>query len=222
VPIAVSVGRFVNPVSREPQPHLTRFAPHRSIATAEVAGVPEQKLVFFLGFFDGNGPKFTVGNDFDVINYGGYPIPKGASPYDPGRIDRPLTLGIAQQWELRSYGVGHPFHIHVNPFQIVAIYDALGNDVSLPGVTESDGDSQYAGLSGVWKDTIFVKTKVPFGKLTDPPQGYYRIVFRTRYERYIGEFVLHCHILDHEDQGMMQNVQIGLSNGSGGLSHGHH
>jgi hypothetical protein len=27
-------------------------------------------------------------------------------------------------------------------------------------------------------------------------------------ERYIGEYVLHCHILDHEDQGMMQDVQI--------------
>jgi FtsP/CotA-like multicopper oxidase with cupredoxin domain len=24
----------------------------------------------------------------------------------------------------------------------------------------------------------------------------------------IGEFVLHCHILDHEDQGMMQNISI--------------
>ena len=36
----------------------------------------------------------------------------------------------------------------------------------------------------------------------------YKVVIRTRYERYIGEFVLHCHILDHEDQGMMQNVQI--------------
>ncbi|MFD4947846.1 multicopper oxidase domain-containing protein [Streptomyces sp. NPDC058409] len=27
---------------------------------------------------------------------------------------------------------------------------------------------------------------------------------RTKYERYIGDFVLHCHILDHEDTGMME------------------
>ena len=31
---------------------------------------------------------------------------------------------------------------------------------------------------------------------------------RTRYQRYIGRFVIHCHILDHEDQGMMELVEI--------------
>jgi Multicopper oxidase len=41
------------------------------------------------------------------------------------------------------------------------------------------------------------------------------------YERYIGEFVLHCHILDHEDQGMMQNVRIDLPGGQGGTTHVH-
>jgi FtsP/CotA-like multicopper oxidase with cupredoxin domain len=48
-------------------------------------------------------------------------------------------------------------------------------------------------------------------------------VVRTRYQRYIGAYVLHCHILDHEDQGMMQNVSIGLPNGQGGTAAiGHH
>ena len=55
--------------------------------------------------------------------------------------------------------------------------------------------SQYKDMKGLWRDTVFVG-----------PQ--YRVVMRTRYEKYIGEFVLHCHILDHEDQGMMQNVKI--------------
>ena len=54
------------------------------------------------------------------------------------------------------------------------------------------------------------------------PKGVYRIYIRTRYERYIGEFVLHCHILDHEDQGMMQNVSIRLPDGAGGVTSGHH
>ncbi|HEY8940457.1 MAG TPA: multicopper oxidase domain-containing protein [Cellvibrio sp.] len=46
---------------------------------------------------------------------------------------------------------------------------------------------------------------------------------RTRYERYIGEYVLHCHILEHEDQGMMQSVQVVLPrNTSGGGHAGHH
>nr|WP_255699855.1 multicopper oxidase domain-containing protein [Jiella avicenniae] len=64
-------------------------------------------------------------------------------------------------------------------------------------------------MKGVWKDTIFT---LP-GHL---------VRFRTRYERYIGDFVLHCHILDHEDQGMMQNVRIGITDGDGGIAIGHH
>jgi len=47
-----------------------------------------------------------------------------------------------------------------------------------------------------------------------PETDTYTIKVRTRYQRYIGAFVLHCHILDHEDQGMMQNVAVVLPNGS--------
>jgi FtsP/CotA-like multicopper oxidase with cupredoxin domain len=52
--------------------------------------------------------------------------------------------------------------------------------------------------------------------------GPYTVVVRTRYQRYIGAFVLHCHILDHEDQGMMQNIRVVLPDGKGGVGHGHH
>jgi nicotinate-nucleotide--dimethylbenzimidazole phosphoribosyltransferase len=34
------------------------------------------------------------------------------------------------------------------------------------------------------------------------------VTFVTHYRRYIGDFVQHCHILDHEDQGMMEQVRI--------------
>jgi hypothetical protein len=52
-------------------------------------------------------------------------------------------------------------------------------------------------------------------------------VIRTRYERYIGQFVPHCHSLDHEDQGMMPNVSIGIPRRTGrhhtrSPSNGHH
>lgn len=206
-----------------PTPYLTRFVAHPTVTEDEVkeSGQRTEELVFFIGTGDPNVTQFAVGNSFDVIRYADYFVPKGAAPYSPERVDRSLILGTTQQWELRSYSVSHPFHIHVNPFQIVAIYDPDGKDVSLPGVTEADGDSQFAGLSGVWKDTLFVKTNLNPGQLTDPPKNYYRMIVRTRYERYIGDFVLHCHILDHEDQGMMQNVSVVLSDGDGGQSHGH-
>ncbi|MEA1673414.1 multicopper oxidase family protein [Nitrospirillum sp. BR 11163] len=202
---------------------LTRFVPHPTIQEGEVTGNPTQEMLFYLGPKDLNNPSgpviFTVGNTFQLGPDG---RPQTHS-YDPARVDRPLILGQAQTWELRSYGVNHPFHIHVNPFQIVAILDPDNNDVSAPGYVEKDGDTQYAGLRGAWKDTLWVKTKIPFGAtLTDKTKGYYRLIVRTRYERYIGEYVLHCHILDHEDQGMMQNVEIGVGDGNGGLAKAHH
>ncbi len=145
-------------------------------------------------------------------------------PYDPGRIDQGLKLGGVDELTLKSDFVSHPFHIHVNPFQIVKILDPNGKDVSTDDAVDSMGasdgtpDLQYRALKGVWKDTLWVKNLVPPGK----PPGQYTVVVRTRYQRYIGEFVLHCHILDHEDQGMMQNVVIALPDSAGNVSKGHH
>lgn len=79
-------------------------------------------------------------------------------------------------------------------------YEAMTHWAFIPDAERlriENGDPQFLDLRGVWKDTIFTKQD-------------YEVVMRTRYERYIGEYVLHCHILDHEDQGMMQNVRIGL------------
>ncbi|UXI69933.1 multicopper oxidase family protein [Tahibacter amnicola] len=125
--------------------------------------------------------------------------------YDPTQA-RTLILGKVEEWTITSKLAGHPFHIHVNPFQVVKILDPAGNDVSEKG---EPNDPQYANLKGTWKDTLFVKQN-------------YKIVMRTRYQRYIGEYVLHCHILDHEDQGMMQNINMVLPDGQGGGITGHH
>ena len=56
---------------------------------------------------------------------------------------------------------------------------------------------------------MWIKSLIP-QTLPTGFSGIYTITLRTRYERYIGEYVLHCHILDHEDQGMMQNVAVVL------------
>lgn len=47
----------------------------------------------------------------------------------------------------------------------------------------------------VWKDT-----QVVFGGET--------VNVYTRYEDFTGKFVMHCHILDHEDLGMMEAVEV--------------
>jgi L-ascorbate oxidase len=170
---------------------LTAFVPHPDVADSELTGKQSVQLKI-----DTSGP--TVGFEVD------------GKQYDPNRIDRILPLGGVEEWTLTSWTdppVGHPFHIHVNPFQIVRILNPQGVDVSVTG--EAD-DPQYTGIKGAWKDTIFVKPG-------------YQVITRTRYQRYIGEFVLHCHILDHEDQGMMQNIRIAIPDGHGGTAPmGHH
>jgi FtsP/CotA-like multicopper oxidase with cupredoxin domain len=183
---------------------LASFVPHPDVTDAEVTG---QQLLEFNIDVDPKKPDAV----FEV----------NGKPYDPRRMDRVLRLGGVDEWTLRSDFVSHPFHIHVNPFQVVKVLDPQGRDVSAPGAVDDAGgtvDPQYPGLKGVWKDTIWVKNLVPPGK----PPGQYTLVVRTRYERYIGAYVLHCHILDHEDQGMMQNVSVALPDGKGGISLAHH
>jgi L-ascorbate oxidase len=181
---------------------LTAFTPHEDIGPNEVTGT--QTLTF-------NIVTTTTPALFHVND----------RPYDPARLDRVLTLGGVDEWTLKSAFVGHPFHIHVNPFQIIRILDPTGKDVSAPDAVDSFGaagtpDPQFRGLRGVWKDTLWLKNATPN---TAPPEqqpaGMYTAIVRTRYRRYIGDFVLHCHILDHEDQGMMQNIRVALPGAEG-------
>ena len=126
-------------------------------------------------------------------------IPNGAlfhvngRAYDHGRIDQMLPLGGVDEWRVSSLTASHPLHIHVNPFQIVSIVDAEGRPVTDPEAPAFDPD--YAGMVGQWKDTVFVK------------EGHSAVI-RTRFERFTGDFVMHCHILFHGDHGMMQHLRI--------------
>ena len=200
---------------------FTSFIPHPDVADSEVTG--KQELVFFIRI---PPVTFEVGNkSIDPQNFD--PAQFNPLPYDPNRIDRKLKLGGVDEWTLQSGFVSHPFHIHVNPFQIVSIMDPSGKDVSLPGAVDNAGgqiDPQYPGLKGVWKDTLWVKDLInnPADFPSKLATSMYTLKVRTRYQRYIGEFVLHCHILDHEDQGMMQNVEIQIPDGAGGLAARHH
>lgn len=170
---------------------LTKFIPHQTITDAEVIEAKQKPIYIEFNLPFRNPPTPIAPTQFLINN----------SAFQAGRIDQTLILGTAQTWFLSSKSVNHPFHIHVNPFQIVSITDKKTGKPST--------EPQYQNLVGTWKDTLFVNTDV-------------NIEIRTRYERYIGEYVLHCHILEHEDQGMMQSVQVVLPNGSGGgMQKGH-
>ena len=179
---------------------LTRFVPHPDISEQEVidSGMREVPIEFQVA---------TVTHVVDGKDVKEFKFNVNGADYKPDRIDQTLILGKTQAWRLTAVGASHPFHIHVNPFQIVSVRKK-GDDGKPTGPEITDG--QYTGMLGTWKDTLLVQPDVV-------------IATRTRYQRYIGEFVLHCHILDHEDQGMMQNVRIVLPDSAGApTAQGHH
>jgi len=124
--------------------------------------------------------------------------------FNGDKYGQTLVLDEPEEWMIiNTTSIRHPYHIHVNPFQLVEVYDP------------NDSNNNYkAEEGGIWHDVILIppaKTDSGGnlvigndGKATQP--GYVRI--RSRYVDFTGDFVLHCHLLGHEDRGMMQLVRI--------------
>merc|ERR1712048_1104860 len=94
-----------------------------------------------------------------------------------------LTVGSI--YEVTVSGANaHPLHIHVNPFQIQ----------SMPEASYNDG---YFRI-GDWHDTLMV------GGLG----GGATINIRMQTDQFVGKAVVHCHLLQHEDEGMMGYFNI--------------
>ncbi|MEO0486912.1 MAG: multicopper oxidase domain-containing protein [Pseudomonadota bacterium] len=107
------------------------------------------------------------------------------SPYD-GEITHVMERGTSEEWTVtNSTGGVHAFHIHVNPFFVTHIN----------GEKLSEDDPLRR-----WQDTI----GLPYRQ--NGADG--SVTYKTRFETFTGKFVIHCHILRHEDLGMMQTVEV--------------
>jgi FtsP/CotA-like multicopper oxidase with cupredoxin domain len=98
--------------------------------------------------------------------------------FDMNRVDQEVKLGTVEEWTIvNDNNQQHPFHIHVDSFQVMSVngepYEAVGRQdvVNLPA---NGGE---------------VVVRIPFDEFT-------------------GKFVYHCHILNHEDLGMMAVVEV--------------
>ena len=115
------------------------------------------------------------------------------------QIDQCMPQDGLQEWVLENHtaGVAHPFHIHINPFQVIRIETPIDLNTS----------STYAPANNfVWQDVIAIPAAKISKDGTKINPG--RVVIRQAYPDFHGTFVLHCHILAHEDRGMMQLVRI--------------
>jgi FtsP/CotA-like multicopper oxidase with cupredoxin domain len=96
---------------------------------------------------------------------------------DMGRVDEVVEVGATEVWEVENTsGTPHSFHVHDVRFRIM----------------EYAGEPPPPALSGL-KDTVYV-----------PPGETVR--FATAFEDYADRstpYMFHCHILEHEDRGMM-------------------
>jgi len=94
--------------------------------------------------------------------------------YDPERIDFEIPLGSTEIWEVRPQMMAHPFHIHGVTFRVLSV----------------GGAAPPAHLAGD-KDTVLVdRTTELLVRFGQPA---------TRET----PFMFHCHVLEHEDAGMM-------------------
>ena len=95
------------------------------------------------------------------------------------RIDFEAKLGSVEIWEVQSQMMAHPFHVHGTAFRILSI----------------DGAPPPAHLAGP-KDMALIENKVellvPFNALATKDNPY----------------MFHCHILEHEDAGMMGQFAV--------------
>ena len=99
--------------------------------------------------------------------------------FNESRIDTKVPLGTVEEWTLRnSTDELHQFHIHQVDFQVVEIN---GKPVEFTG----HRDNFVIPIRGE------VKMIIPF---TNPV--------------IVGNFVYHCHIIEHEDGGMMATIQV--------------
>lgn len=182
-----------------------------------------------------------------------------------GEVGAVVLLNKVEEWKILNEtfvsattpGISHPFHIHINPFQVTEVFspnDTIpdptnpANTIPLyvfdPQAKVSPGQclldpfadpstwkpctaSQKTNL--VWWDVFPIpsgqtvtttrnridpKTGQPIiDKTTGQPvkvtvnvPGYFKM--RSRFVDYSGFYVIHCHILAHEDRGMMTIVEV--------------
>jgi FtsP/CotA-like multicopper oxidase with cupredoxin domain len=111
-------------------------------------------------------------------------------------------LGATQLWKVSNasaIGVNHPFHIHVNPFQVDSVVYPKG-DADRNAPLYAQLNAAAARGFPIWLDTL------PLPLNDGAAEGY--AVIRQRFDDFAGRFVMHCHVLGHEERGMMQLVEV--------------
>jgi spore coat protein A len=105
------------------------------------------------------------------------------------------TLGSTEIWEFANETPeSHPMHMHLVMFQILdrSSFQVVDGKV-VPGTDRRPPDPDEAG----WKDTAIVKS-----------HELLRVIMRFGPDGFLGDYVFHCHMLEHEDNDMMRQFTV--------------
>ena len=102
-------------------------------------------------------------------------------------------LNSVEEWTfINKNNDEHPIHVHVNDFQVTSYFDPTTGLRTGAEMWEVDNANVPAPTLGPGERTIQT------GNLS----------IRTKFEDYTGLFVMHCHRLNHEDNGLMTLVNV--------------
>ncbi|MDZ7267521.1 MAG: multicopper oxidase domain-containing protein [candidate division KSB1 bacterium] len=105
--------------------------------------------------------------------------------FEMNRIDETVPLHELEKWQIvNTTDEFHPMHIHGLQFQVV----------------DRSGPQNLSPVDKGWKDTVLIHPNETVNVL-------------VRFDAYAGIYLLHCHNLEHEDDGMMLNLQVAQTTG---------
>jgi FtsP/CotA-like multicopper oxidase with cupredoxin domain len=99
--------------------------------------------------------------------------------FDPNRIDQRVALGAVEEWTVINTH-DHDDHVFHIHCNPFEVVSINGKKLDVPE----------------WRDSVIVAR-----------QGG-EVVFRSRFLDFTGIYMLHCHMMNHEEMGMMQTVEV--------------
>jgi suppressor of ftsI len=100
--------------------------------------------------------------------------------FDPARVDLTSRVNQVEQWTVENRSsMDHPFHLHGTQFQVVS---------------RTRGGETIPETTRAWRDVVNVA-------------AFESVIFKV-VQSQLGMRMYHCHILEHEDQGMMGVLDV--------------
>ena len=162
-----------------------------------------------MNFFIASEIAKTGGSSSDNIKAAAFPM--GGIDWDRDKHIC-VSLGHTEIWEIDNIAKElHNFHLHQTKFRLARREELQSIGVTSGPVTDPTGIFQSLGIDlaaegangvTVWHDTL----PVPLGEPANPGKIY--IVINFRADQQAGRYVFHCHILEHEDKGMMAGIEV--------------